>query len=731
MLLIQGTNLVLYVILTTAAFLARSTDGEGKTGANPLLAMGGGLSDSLSSVLDCTFNGKTGLCVPRVLKDIVCVPLGFLFDEDTKTCGIDNVCCHSKVDGSNATTTSTTTTASPIETTTQPPAQDSAASINLLLSKTQAPASNSNNDAPSISKVSPRDRPKPIKIPISLSAYVPGHPSNKPLRRQPVAQRRPVSSMTQTSPPNASSKTAVRMCKVGATQGMCVKNDLVQSLCIPLGFKAIQKDCSPNYMCCYNPGSSSDLDQDESTETPIFVRQVTRRVITEAPAPLIQSPQISTLDIPSSMDTCSPTTGVAGLCIRSDIAPMVCTPLGYEIGSQMSCASDRLCCYSSSGTVPVAPPAVTVAPPLFSNQPGGVSKSCQVGPGITGTCVPSNLVSSCPLFGRKISPYGCATRHLAMTEYCCYETPDLATDRDASVSNFVSVAGSLAVPKLDSIVCGRKGLSGIEPRALRRRTPKLLGAHDTMPGEFCWQAAIFDEEDKPFCNGALIHREWVLTTAHCVKRTPPAKMLIKLGMWSLTNESSAPGQDQSSDYLPRPQSLRVLEAFIHTNFDGITLDNNIALLHLDNFADFTEPQVCLACLPSIRSYEGSTCTVTGFSSPDGNTFGKDSTLSQLDFVLQNSSKCDESLRTNGKLQSNFRLNADVAVCALANANEDTCHGDGGSPLVCQNTEGNYELTGLVSWGLACGIGSPSVFTKVWAFNSWIQEIIRRYSQSYI
>jgi hypothetical protein len=227
---------------------------------------------------------------------------------------------------------------------------------------------------------------------------------------------------------------------------------------------------------------------------------------------------MSSLDLPSSMDTCSPTTGVAGLCIRSDIAPMVCTPLGYEIGGQMSCASDRVCCYSISGTIPVTPALVTVVPPLFPNQPGGSAKSCQVGPGISGVCVPSNLVSSCPLFGRKISPYGCATRHLAMTEYCCYQSPDLAEDRDASVSNFVSVAGSQAVPKLDSIVCGRKGLSGIEPRALPRRIAKLLGAHDTMPGEFCWQAVLFDEEGRPFCNGALIHREWVLTAAHCVKR---------------------------------------------------------------------------------------------------------------------------------------------------------------------------------------------------------------------
>ena len=81
-------------------------------------------------------------------------------------------------------------------------------------------------------------------------------------------------------------------------------------------------------------------------------------------------------------------------------------------------------------------------------------------------------------------------------------------------------------------------------------------------------------------------------------------MLVKLGMWSLTNDSTSTEQDQTSDYLPPPQVFHVLEAFVHTNYDGITLDNNIALLHLDNYADFSEPQVCLACLPSIKSYEG-------------------------------------------------------------------------------------------------------------------------------
>lgn len=147
-------------------------------------------------------------------------------------------------------------------------------------------------------------------------------------------------------------------------------------------------------MCCFNAGldngsggdaTTTDADQDSVPAPPA---PTTRPL----PQTAVHAVQLTGQDLPSSMDTCSPTTGIAGLCIRSDIAPMVCTPLGYEIGDQMSCAADRLCCYSATGSVPVAPALVTVTPPLFSNQPGGTSKTCQVGPGINGVCVPSNLV---------------------------------------------------------------------------------------------------------------------------------------------------------------------------------------------------------------------------------------------------------------------------------------------------------------------------------------------------
>ena len=56
-------------------------------------------------------------------------------------------------------------------------------------------------------------------------------------------------------------------------------------------------------------------------------------------------------------------------------------------------------------------------------------------------------------------------------------------------------------------------------------------------------------------------------------------------------------------------------------------------------------------------------------------------------------------------------------------------GDSGGPLVQRNERNEYELIGIVSWGVApCGEDSlPSVYTRVSAYNEWINSTISQYS----
>ena len=63
--------------------------------------------------------------------------------------------------------------------------------------------------------------------------------------------------------------------------------------------------------------------------------------------------------------------------------------------------------------------------------------------------------------------------------------------------------------------------------------------------------------------------------------------------------------------------------------------------------------------------------------------------------------------------------------------KDTCYGDGGGPLVC-NDNGKAVIAGVVSWGNGCGLAyHPGVYARVTSALSWIQEnMVRQQFKSF-
>ena len=53
---------------------------------------------------------------------------------------------------------------------------------------------------------------------------------------------------------------------------------------------------------------------------------------------------------------------------------------------------------------------------------------------------------------------------------------------------------------------------------------------------------------------------------------------------------------------------------------------------------------------------------------------------------------------------------------------DACKGDGGSPLACELADSRYCLSGIVSWGIDCGLEDvPGVYVNVANFRDWIDS----------
>lgn len=164
-------------------------------------------------------------------------------------------------------------------------------------------------------------------------------------------------------------------------------------------------------------------------------------------------------------------------------------------------------------------------------------------------------------------------------------------------------------------------------------------------------------------------------------------------------------------------------SYVHHNHNGVTLDNDIALLRLEDSVALDEPAICTVCLPergSTRQLEpGRRCTVTGygFQHEAGPAALR---VRQTDLPIVSDSECQN--KTSLVLGKPFVLPAS-SFCAGGELGQDACHGDGGSPLSCL-VDGFYELTGIVSWGYKCGNRDlPGLYARVSNFVGWINQIV--------
>lgn len=189
------------------------------------------------------------------------------------------------------------------------------------------------------------------------------------------------------------------------------------------------------------------------------------------------------------------------------------------------------------------------------------------------------------------------------------------------------------------------------------------------------------------------------------------ELFVRLGQHNLNTTQGA----------QNAKTIRVNTSYVHHNHNGVTLDNDIALLRLDEPADLDGPSICLVCLPE-KSHQleaGKRCTVTGYGF-ENETGPSALKIRQTDLPIVTDQECQN--KTSTVLGKQFNLPVS-SFCAGGELGQDACHGDGGSPLSCL-VDGYYELTGIVSWGYKCGNKDlPGLYSKVSTFVGWINQIV--------
>ncbi|XP_009325211.1 PREDICTED: granzyme A [Pygoscelis adeliae] len=230
----------------------------------------------------------------------------------------------------------------------------------------------------------------------------------------------------------------------------------------------------------------------------------------------------------------------------------------------------------------------------------------------------------------------------------------------------------------------------------------IIGGNEVAPHSRPFMALINGTNGKSICGGALIKENWVLTAAHC--NVEEGKVI--LGAHSLKARER------------EKQVFQIAKQIRYPCYCSSCNENDIMLLQLEKRARLNKA-VQLIPLPTSDDdpKPGTTCTVAGWGITHSRLRKPSDTLREVNITVISRQICNDNDHYN-----NNPVITDNMICAGAKkGGKDSCSGDSGGPLRCNNV-----MRGITAFGKRkCGtVHGPGVYTRLTKqYLQWIRKTI--------